>query len=218
MAEKALRKEGLPATVRGEATRRRLLDAAEQEFGERGFHAASVSAVTLRAGVSQGTFYIYFPSKEAIFSAVVEEVGRALRKHMGIAASRPGDRLQAQRAGLEAFLDFVQRHPGMYRIVQESQFVDAAVYRAYYERLAEGYARTLAQDAARGALAPGEALNRAWAIMAIGHFLGLRYCLWQGRMPEPAVLDAAMDFIADGIAPRIPGFEPPTLPATGPAR
>lgn len=188
-------------TGRGEATRRRLLDAAEQEFGERGFHAASVSSITLRAGVSQGTFYIYFPSKDAIFSAVVDEVGRALRKHMGIAASRPGDRLQAQRAGLEAFLDFVQKHPGMYRIVQESQFVDEAVYRAYYERLAEGYSRTLAQDAQRGQLAPGDALSRAWSIMAIGHFLGLRYCLWEGRLPEPAALDAAMDFIAHGIAP-----------------
>ncbi|SFF62134.1 transcriptional regulator, TetR family [Fontimonas thermophila] len=191
-----------PATARGEATLRRLLDAAEAEFGERGFHAASVSSITARAKVSQGTFYIYFPSKEAIFGAVVRAIGHALRKHMAQASARHADRLHAQRAGLEAFLEFVQRHPGLYRIVQEAQFVDEAAFREYYERLAEGYARSLARDAAAGALAPGDAEVRAWAIMGLGHFLGLRHCLWRNSLPPPQVLDAAMDFICSGIAPR----------------
>ncbi|MES0874430.1 TetR/AcrR family transcriptional regulator [Sinimarinibacterium thermocellulolyticum] len=194
-----------PATARGEATLRRLLDAAEAEFGERGFHAASVSSITARAKVSQGTFYLYFPSKEAIFGAVVRAIGHALRKHMALAVAQRSDRMQAQRAGIEAFLDFVQRHPGLYRIVQEAQFVDEVAFREYYERLAAGYARSLARDAAAGALAPGDAEVRAWAIMGLGHFLGLRYCLWRQRLPEPEVLDAAMAFIGHGIAPHESG-------------
>jgi len=48
----------VPATARGEATRRKLLAAAEIEFGARGFHAASVSSITTRADVGQGTFYL----------------------------------------------------------------------------------------------------------------------------------------------------------------
>ena len=46
----------VPATARGEATRRKLLDSAEKEFGEKGYHAASVSSITTRADVGQGTF------------------------------------------------------------------------------------------------------------------------------------------------------------------
>ena len=46
---------------------RKLLDAATQEFGERGFHDASVSGITRRAGVALGSFYTYFDTKDAIF-------------------------------------------------------------------------------------------------------------------------------------------------------
>ncbi|MEQ1437808.1 TetR/AcrR family transcriptional regulator [Fontimonas sp. SYSU GA230001] len=194
-----------PLTARGEATLRRLLDAAEAEFGERGFHAASVSSITARAKVSQGTFYIYFPSKEAIFSALVDQIGHALRKHMALAVAEDTDPLLAQRDGLEAFLDFVQRHPGLYRIVQECQFVDEPAFRTYYERLAEGLSRSLQRDVGPGGLTPGDAQVRAWAIMGIGHFLGLRYGLWQKTRPRKAVMDEVMSFIGHGIAAKTSG-------------
>lgn len=187
-------------TARGAATLRRLLDAAEVEFGERGFHAASVSSITVRAKVSQGTFYIYFPTKEAIFGALVEEIGYALRKHMALAVAEDRDPLLAQREGLQAFLAFVRRHPGLYRIVQECQFVDEAAYRRYYERLADGLARTLQRDTETGTFSRGDAQVRAWAIMGIGHFLGLRHCLWQQRQPGKAVMDEVMAFIGGGIS------------------
>ena len=186
-------------TPRGEATRRRLLDAAEKEFGEKGFHAASVSSITARAGVSQGTYYIYFRTKEEMFSTLVQEIGHSLRKHMAQAVTASATRLEAERAGLEAFLEFTQRHPGLYRIVQESQFVDERAFRAYYERVAEGYSKGIAEATRRGELTPGDADARAWAIMGIGHFLGLRYCMWQGQQPPAAVMDEVVGFIARGM-------------------
>ncbi|MGH8562046.1 MAG: TetR/AcrR family transcriptional regulator, partial [Nevskiales bacterium] len=67
-----------PSTARGEATRARLLDAAEQEFGRRGFHNASITDITRAADVGQGTFYLYFQSKEDIFRELVRHMGRKL--------------------------------------------------------------------------------------------------------------------------------------------
>ncbi|HEX4871214.1 MAG TPA: TetR/AcrR family transcriptional regulator [Nevskiaceae bacterium] len=192
----------VPATARGEATRRKLLAAAEEEFGHKGFHSASVSSITLRAGVGQGTFYLYFHSKEEIFVTLVREIGHALRKHMADAVRGATDRLHSERLGLDAFLEFASAHPGLYRIVQESQFVDETVFREYYERLAQGYSKALEAAAADGQISPGDAETRAWAIMGIGHFLGQRYCLWQGQRPEPAVMDEVMRFISQGMAPR----------------
>lgn len=184
---------------RSAVTRRRLLDAAEIVFGEVGFHAAAISQITQTAGVAQGTFYVHFTSKEELFTQLVADISRSLRHEMTRAAAVEGDRLAAERAGLVTFFDYTQRHPGLYRIVQEAQFVDPPSYRRYYQRLADGYARALSKAAEAGEIAPGDSAARAWALMGVGHFLGLYHCQWQGAVPSAATLDAAMDFIAHGL-------------------
>jgi AcrR family transcriptional regulator len=194
----------VPATPRGAATRRKLLDAAEAEFGEKGFHAASVSSITTRAEVGQGTFYLYFHSKEEIFVTLVREIGHALRAELAGATRDRPDRLAAERAGLEAFFRFAYEHPGLYRIVQECQFVDEPVYREYYEKLASGYRDALAKAESRGEIRPGDAATRAWALMGVGHFVGLKHCLWERRVPDAAALDTLMDLIRNGIAASAP--------------
>lgn len=191
-----------PVTARGEATRRRLLNAAEIEFGTRGYHGASVSSITQRAEIAQGTFYLYFRSKEEMFLTLVRDIGHQLRAHGAQAIAKAKNRLEAERLGLESFFQFTTKHRGLYRIVQESQFVDPQVFREYYEKLAEGYASALDKSARNGELAKGDAETRAWSMMGIGHFLGMRWCLWQKQMPPPEVLDEVMEFISKGMAPR----------------
>jgi AcrR family transcriptional regulator len=56
-----------------ETTRARLLAAAAEEFARAGFERASIDAISLAAGYAKGTIYNYFPSKEDLFLAVVEE-------------------------------------------------------------------------------------------------------------------------------------------------
>lgn len=191
-----------PVTARGEATRRRLLNAAEGEFGTRGYHGASVSSITQRAEIAQGTFYLYFRSKEEMFLTLVRDIGHQLRAHSAQAIAKATNRLEAERLGLEAFLQFTTKHRGLYRIVQESQFVDPQVFREYYEKLAEGYAAALDKAARNGELSKGDSDTRAWSMMGIGHFLGMRWCLWQKQAPPPEVLDEVMSFITKGMAPR----------------
>ena len=191
-----------PVTARGEATRRRLLTAAEIEFGTKGYHGASVSSITQRADIAKGTFYLYFRSKEEMFLTLVADIGHQLRAHSAQAIARARDRLEAERLGLEAFLQFTSRHRGLYRIVQESQFVDPQVFREYYEKLALGYAVALKAAAGAGQLAEGDAEVRAWSLMGIGHFIGMRWCLWQKKQPPPEVIDEVMRFITQGMGRR----------------
>src|SRR5678816_4085038 len=68
-----------PRTARGERTLRKILDAAQEEFGERGFSESSIVAITQRAGVALGTFYTYFDSKEAVFRALVRDMSAQVR-------------------------------------------------------------------------------------------------------------------------------------------
>jgi AcrR family transcriptional regulator len=54
-------------------TRRALLDAARRVFAERGYGPASVEEIARTAGVSVGSVYVHFASKEALFTALVED-------------------------------------------------------------------------------------------------------------------------------------------------
>lgn len=61
------------ATAKGEATRAAILAAAIERFGRDGFRATSVADIARHAGVSGTAAYAYFPNKEALFLAAVDE-------------------------------------------------------------------------------------------------------------------------------------------------
>jgi AcrR family transcriptional regulator len=195
----------LPKTGRGEITRRKILDAAKREIGRRGFAEASVSTITAEAGVAQGTFYIYFRSKEDVMRELVLHMGRMLRHHLTEATAAAKGRIDAERLGLRAFLDFVRRNPDLYKVVEESQFVDEKVYRQYYTEFAKSYRIALAAAEKRGEIAPGcnghATEVRAWMLMGVAVFLGQRYGLWDPKMPLDPIVEAAMGLIGQGLLP-----------------
>ncbi len=61
-----------PRSRKGAATRARLVESAKEEFEEAGFLETRISDIAKRAGMSHGTFYHYFDSKEQIFREVAE--------------------------------------------------------------------------------------------------------------------------------------------------
>ena len=81
-------------TVRGQRTRAELLEASEVVFGDCGFEHASISEITKKAGVALGTFYVYFPHKQAIFVELVDELGTRLRETLHKAVEGKPSRLK----------------------------------------------------------------------------------------------------------------------------
>src|SRR6476661_1801843 len=99
-----------PRTARGERTLRKILDAARDEFGERGFSDSSIVGITQRAGVALGTFYTYFDSKEALFHALVRDMSAQVRDHVAPAFRDAQDAIDGERRALESFLEFARTH------------------------------------------------------------------------------------------------------------
>ena len=190
-----------PRTERGRRTRRALLDAAASEFGEKGFHEASVSSITARAGVALGSFYTWFDSKDALFRALVADLSDQVRDHVAPAVRDAADGLAAERAGLAAFLGFVREHQEIYRIVDEAEFVDPASFRRHYAGTAERIAQRLAAAAGRGELRGDVGEVEAWAIMGMNVFLGLRYGVWSQDGDVSAIADTAAGLLRHGLAP-----------------
>jgi TetR/AcrR family fatty acid metabolism transcriptional regulator len=60
-----------PLSKRAMESRKRLLKAAVHEFARKGYHLTKISDIVSQAGFTQRTFYIYFPSKEAIYDELI---------------------------------------------------------------------------------------------------------------------------------------------------
>ena len=173
-------------TARGERTRQKLLEAAEQIFAELGYHDASIVKITEAAGVGQGTFYLYFASKKEVFDEVVLDLNARVRHAMTEAADKGTTRAERELLGFGAFFRFTAEHPALYRIVRQAEFVSPETLVIHYERLTGGYVTGLRQAMEAGEVAEGDPEVLAWSLMGIGELVGMRWILWNGEreMPE----------------------------------
>jgi AcrR family transcriptional regulator len=191
-----------PRTPRGERTRRSILDAALIEFGERGFSESSIVGITTRARVALGTFYTYFTSKDEVFRALVSDMSGQVRDTVAPTLDGAADTLDAERRALAAFLTFVRGNKGVYRIIDEAEFVDPDGFRRHYETTAARIAQRLNAGAERGDVTAASDLAaqeiRAWAIMGANVFLGLRFGVWGDEDPE-LVAQVANQLLRDGL-------------------
>ena len=183
-----------PRTPRGERTLRKILDAARDEFGDRGFADSSIVGITQRAGVALGSFYTYFDTKEALFQALVRDMSEQVRDHVAPVLKQSADVLDGERRALESFLWFARQHRHVYRIIDEAEFVDPQAYREHYETTALRIAARLAAGRDRGeidrAYSDEDLEILAWALMGSNVFLGLRYAVWSST--DPKLVAAAM--------------------------
>lgn len=191
---------GTPKTARGARTRARILQAAETTFGSLGYHRAGITDITRAAGVAQGTFYTYFGGKEEILRELVMDMGHKVRAHLAAEIIGASNRLEAEERGLRAFLEYLAAHPSLYRVLQEAQFVDEAVYREYYETFARGYAEMLDNASRKGEIRAGNNEHRAWALMGLSHFLGLKYALWDDDARFDDIVATMSDLFYNGLA------------------
>lgn len=189
----------VPRTERGRRTLRAILDAAAGEFAEKGFHDASISQITHRAGVALGSFYTYFDSKEAVFRALVSDMSAQVRDHVAPHIAAAPDQLAAEHAGLLHFLEFARAHKEVYRIIDEAEFVDADSYRSHYRNTVDRIRTRLVAAAKRGEVRADVGEVHAWAIMGMNVFLGLRYGVWGDDLSPEEVARIAGDLLSDGL-------------------
>ncbi|MEA2348862.1 MAG: hypothetical protein QOG62_2649 [Thermoleophilaceae bacterium] len=92
-------------------TRERLLNAAEQVFAERGYHAASVDEVAEKAGFSTGALYSNFEGKEDLFLALFERQVTLQAARVAASVADQPSIAERARSGAAEWVEYLQREP-----------------------------------------------------------------------------------------------------------
>ncbi len=135
--------------ARGEATRGQLIATATRMFADRGYEDTSIEAVLREAGVSRGSLYHHFASKEALFEAVAEDVETKVGTQTVAASAGADGPVAALRAGFLAWIRLAG-DPVVQRIllIDGPSVLGWERWRAMEERHALGLIRMVVQAAA----------------------------------------------------------------------
>jgi AcrR family transcriptional regulator len=195
--------DGRPLAAKGQRTRARLLQAAEQVFAELGYNDASIVKITEAAGVGQGTFYLYFPGKAEIFDELVRDLNHRVRRTMSEAAEQGRTRIESELHGFRAFFRFTAEHPALYRIIRQAEFASPRTLQFHYERIVDGYVAALERAMDAGEVERRDPEVLAWALMGIGELIGMRFILWAEQTEvSQHVLDEIERIITCLLEPR----------------
>ena len=176
-------------------TRDRLLVASRRAFAELGFAKARVEDVVTRAGVGHGTFYAYFPNKQAALAALMREHAGTLER-LASQPWRAGDVRRSLAEVLGGLADLYERDADMVVLWTEAAAHDPAltevldeVRHQFVERIARNVERAQAQGLAR----PVDAFTAATALAAMAE----RTLFLRAAGKEPLDRDRTVEVLAD---------------------
>lgn len=190
----------LSRAEKAERTRARLFRAAIEVVGECGYAETSIAKITASADVALGTFYNYFASRQDIFDQLLPAMGQDLLRFIRTRLEDLEDPVARERARLEAFFDFLVEQPAFYRILNEAEMFAPRGFREHMDNMVRSYAPVLRGET-RAPCSEEHDEVRAYMLFAARNYLAMRYSYRGGdvRRPPPAVIDAYMDLVTDGI-------------------
>jgi AcrR family transcriptional regulator len=107
--------------------RQRILEAADSLIHEQGFPSLRIEQIVERAGLSIGTFYLYFESKDDMFINLVIENTGLLQRRVEAASKTEGTVPQRLDRVLDTYLDFVKEHERGFLYYHNAGHVDTTV-------------------------------------------------------------------------------------------
>jgi TetR/AcrR family transcriptional regulator len=102
---------------REQDTRQRILDIAETQFGVKGYAGAHLQSIAGAVGVQKTALYYYFPSKRALYSAVLQRMLETFEEVVGRATERGEPSASAIERAIDDLNDVLAQHPNFARIL-----------------------------------------------------------------------------------------------------
>jgi AcrR family transcriptional regulator len=123
------------------ANRAAILTAARGVFAEQGYGGATVRDVIRRTDLASGTFYNYFPDKESLFRAVLEETAAKVRARVQAARREAGSLQEFVAAGYREYFGFLASDREAFELMRRNSgtirtMFDEPIFGAGIEELA----------------------------------------------------------------------------------
>ena len=194
---------------RKEARPQEILDAALQVFAEKGFAAARMDDIAARAGVTKGTIYVYYESKEHLFISMVREltcttldtVQEMFERHQGSTAS-----LLRELFGFiyQHIVEDDRRREVVRMLIAEAPRFPALADRYYQEihRPCLGMLQQVIQRGIdRGEIRPSAVVDCPQVIIAPIALVDLWIMMYGNRLPLDlkAYFEAHIDLVLNGL-------------------
>ena len=170
-------REGGTRDERSVLIRAALFRAATEVVGEMGYEKASISRITQKAGVAQGTFYNHFESRQDILDQLLPAVGQQMIEHVRQCARAGRDVFEREELGFRAFFSFLKKTPHFFRILNEAESFAAQGYREHLRMVSEGYKRFLRHAHEGGELSGFE--ERELEVVALVLMSARTYIAWR---------------------------------------
>ena len=110
------------------ANRAAIIAAARAVFAEHGYGGASVRDVVRRTDLASGTFYNYFPDKESLFRAVVEESAVEVRTRAQVARRQARSLEEFVEAGYREYFGFLASDPEAFELMRRNSGTIRAMF------------------------------------------------------------------------------------------
>jgi AcrR family transcriptional regulator len=167
----------VPAVRDAEATRQRILDAAEKEFSAKGLAGARVDVIAAGSGANKRMIYYYFGNKENLYVAVLENAYTHMRSEESSLSLDSLDPLAAIRALVLFKFDYYERHPVLISLLNAENVHGARYLRRsrnvtkLYMPLVETLSGILKQGAKKGVMRAGvDPVELYVSIAALSYF------------------------------------------------
>ncbi len=104
-------------SAKAKATRKRILEAAAQVFASKGYHETRVDDIVESSNSSKGSVYSYFPGKQQIFLALVDQFADLLQRRLDEAIDQESDGVRRVDAALRVCLETFGKYRGLAKIL-----------------------------------------------------------------------------------------------------
>jgi len=186
-----------PAVDVFQDSRARLIAAGKELIGARDFASVSISDITGRAGISVGSFYRHFESKDKFLAEIVRWISRDLRRFINLNMPACRSSLEEELAGLYLFCLYLTFDPACYPVVRQAEYVVPDVTREYYDSFMRGYLK-------RRAWPPGgyDPVTAANFCIGIAHYVGMEFSYSASKQDIKPLMEGLIQCYRDGLSRR----------------
>lgn len=192
---------------RARENRARLIHAALEVVGEHGYAEASVSRIAARAGLAQGTFYLYFASRQDLFDQLLPEVGDEALAYIRDAVRGVDGFVAQEERAMRAFFEYAVRNPAYLRVFTEAEVAAPEAYLRYTRKRTGSFLSVVAAARDKGEItgySPRELGVLTQMLLAARAYLFQEYGKGPRgpRLPPSWVTEAYVKFLRHGLGGR----------------